>query len=590
MKVNVKHLQEDPKTGILRYRRVFPAALRPFISENGRQLTELKVSIGARSINEPGAKARHDAAAAKYQAMVARAEKLANRSYDSLPPHLVQYLADQFLHCHAAIDETSRWRQPPPDFPFETRRDREEDYIQSREMLEDYDGEGLVEYWSDYAASFSHALGHTFDTSTPAFASLCRALGEAACKLWLTVDKRNDGLIVVTPSEPVVPYRQLEGHAVPEVGRSVPLGDDRSFETIALELIGNPQVDIGEAVKEHVRTGLRYLGEALGSPRPVDLTRSAITRLLDLMAQRPIKLTKAERALTLPELADLYRDKPEVPRMSSRTVEVRMSALSTAWTKAFKREDNVDELPNPFIGRTIKKTRRPKTAKGFSPNELKAYFSMPCFQAGERPVRGRAEAIYWLPLVALFTGARPEEVGQLLVDDIFHREEDGRWVIRFTDEGIHPVKGPQTLKTARYEYGRRTFPVHQALLDLGLLDYRQHLERHGQLALFPSLRIKGARGGLYESFGGWFADYIYDHGVLPRGAGRQPVREFRHTWATAARASGIAKDAREYMQGRASGGRHSSDDDYGEHMPLGSQIDHLKFKVDILSIVPRWKP
>ncbi|MFD1959186.1 hypothetical protein ACFSHP_09030 [Novosphingobium panipatense] len=211
---------------------------------------------------------------------------------------------------------------------------------------------------------------------------------------------------------------------------------------------------------------------------------------------------------------------------------------------------------------------------------------MPPFQDGYRPVRGKGEAIFWLPLIALFTGARPEEIAQLLVADIFQRKDDGRWLIRFTDEGFHPVKGPQTLKTERYEVGRREFPIPQALVDLGLLDYHTHLQNDGQSALFPLLRLKGKRGGLYDSFGGWFGPYIYDQGVLQRNSGRQPVREFRHTWTTAARNCGIAKDARVYIQGRTSSGPRSSDDDYGEFSGLGNQIDRLQFKVDIVALVP----
>lgn len=59
----------------------------------------------------------------------------------------------------------------------------------------------------------------------------------------------------------------------------------------------------------------------------------------------------------------------------------------------------------------------------------------------------------------MFTGARPEEVAQLLVADIFQHDRDGRWVIRFTDKGVHPVKGQHSLKTENQESGRRTFPV-----------------------------------------------------------------------------------------------------------------------------------
>lgn len=555
-------------------------------------MTELKVSLGVRSVNEPGAKARHDAAAATYAQMVARAAQLANGVYDRLDPPLIEYLANHYLHQQLALDEASRWRQPPPDGPFDTRRDREADYDECRLLLDDCDMGGLVEYWGDWAVAYTEALGYVFDTSGPEFAGLCRALGGAACKLWLAIDKRNDKFAAPTPEAPIEPPKATLANEAASSARLVPTDQEgRSFEDIAWALIDNPRLGMKEGVKEHVRTGLRFVREALGRPGPGQLTRAAVSQLLDLMAQRPARLPYAEQALDLRELADRYRDQPEVRRMSARTMEVRLSALSTVWKKGVK-EGAIDaDLANPFVNREVVETqRREKTAKGFSPAELEAYFRMPPFQSGQRPVRGKGEAIFWLPLVALFTGARPEEVAQLLVEDIFQREDDGSWLIRFTDEGVHPVKGPQTLKTARYDVGCREFPIPQALLDLGLLDYHAYLQDRKELALFPLLRVKGARGGLYESFGGWFGQYVYDQGVLPRDAGRQPVREFRHTWTTAARASGIAKDAREYIQGRMSSGRKSSDDDYGEFEALGNQIDKLQLKVDIVALVPRWRP
>ncbi len=53
MNVGVKHLQTDPKTGNLRYRRAFPVELRPYAGEDGKPLTELKVSLRATSLNDP---------------------------------------------------------------------------------------------------------------------------------------------------------------------------------------------------------------------------------------------------------------------------------------------------------------------------------------------------------------------------------------------------------------------------------------------------------------------------------------------------------------------------------------------------------
>lgn len=598
MEVNVRYLQADPKTGVLRYRRAFPAELRPFVSENGRPLTELKVSLGARSLDQPGAKARHDEAAARFDRMVARARKLAAGAYDRLDPPLIKYLADRYLHHQLELDDAARWRQPLPAYQFDTRRDREADYEESRELLEDFDLDGLVAYWGEWAQAFSNSLGYTFDPRTPAFANLCRALGEAACQLWLAIDRRNDGFDAETPKEPKRPVPSADGDLGDTGDHATTATHGRSFEEIALGIINNPAVaTLGEGVREHVRTALRFLREVHGSLRPAQVTRAAITELLDLMAQRPTKLRGADRALSLPELAERYRDRPEVPRMSGRTQEVRMMAMSTTWKLAASRGDIPASLENPFTGRSFAKTpASAKKAKGFTAAEIRAYFSMPAFQKADRPARGRGETIYWLPLIALYTGARPEEVAQLLVADIFQRPRDGRWVIRFTDEGVHPVKGRQSLKTERSESGRRTFPVPQPLLDLGLIDYRSHLEGQEELALFPLLTRKNRRPGIYDSFGSWFVSYVYDHGVLDRDHGRKPVREFRHTWTTAARASGIYREAQEYIQGHKAPGGSSSNEDYGHDNVLADQIDKLQIvdmhgeEVDLVQIVPRWNP
>ena len=572
MEVNVRYLQPDPKTGVLRYRRAFPVALRPYVSEAGRPLTELKVSLRARSLNEPGAKARHDEAAAKYDRMVARARKLSLGAFDRLDPPLIQFLAENYLHHRLEQDEASRWRQPLPAYQFDTNRDREADYEECRRLLEDFDTDGLVDYWRDWALGYTHTLGYTFDPSTPAFATLCRALGEAACRLWLAVDRRNDGDEARTPAAPVAPPVALEEDAerkqVPDVARG------RAFEQIAGELISNPAVaTIKEGVREHVRTSLRFLKEVHGAPTASELTREAVTQLLDLMAQRPSKLPAEERDLSLPELAQRYRDQPDVPRMSGRTQDVRMSAMSTVWKLAVSRGQIPATIENPFTGRTFAKTpASAKKAKGFTAAELRAYFSLPAFQKAERPTRGRGETIFWLPLLALYTGARPEEVAQLLVADIHQRPRDGRWMIRFTDEGIHPVKGRQSLKTERTESGRR------------------------ELALFPRLTRKNRRPGIYDSFGGWFSGYVYEHGVLPRDTGRKPVREFRDTWTTAARSSGIYREAQEYIQGHKPPGGGSSNASYGADGVLGAQIDKLRIidlhgeEVDVAASLPRWRP
>jgi integrase len=133
----------------------------------------------------------------------------------------------------------------------------------------------------------------------------------------------------------------------------------------------------------------------------------------------------------------------------------------------------------------------------------------------------------------------------------------------------------------------RTFPIPHPLIDLGLLRYRQRLLDNGEAALFPKLRTKGKRGYLYPGLGLWWSSYLKDNGVHLEGTGRQPMREFRHTWSTAARTSGIRRENMAFIQGHKMFDE-TSGDDYGSLSSWGFAIDQLRFDGLDLSGVQPW--
>lgn len=149
------------------------------------------------------------------------------------------------------------------------------------------------------------------------------------------------------------------------------------------------------------------------------------------------------------------------------------------------------------------------------------------------------------------------------------------------------MKGPQSLKTSKKASGVRTFPLPASLIELGFLDYLEWLTASGETALFPKLTLKSARKLLFPSIGEWWSSYLRGEGALAVGGGRQPAREFRHTWTSAARASGIPRDAREYIQGHTA--QHgTANEGYGEMVSLGLAIDRLAYPGLDLSGVQRW--
>ncbi len=130
-------------------------------------------------------------------------------------------------------------------------------------------------------------------------------------------------------------------------------------------------------------------------------------------------------------------------------------------------------------------------------DELVKLFGLPVWQRYELPgtKNGGLDAAYWVPLLGLFTGARVTELCQLRIDDF--TRENGVWFLRMavTAEG-------QSLKKRD---SWRVIPLAQGLIDLGLIEYRQHIKDMGQEWLFPGITMdsqNNAGGGLSKWFSG----------------------------------------------------------------------------------------
>lgn len=86
---------------------------------------------------------------------------------------------------------------------------------------------------------------------------------------------------------------------------------------------------------------------------------------------------------------------------------------------------------------------------------------------------------YWGLLIAIYTGARRNEIASLTPDDI---KKDGKtdiWYFEFNDE--------EESKRLKTDAAKRVVPVHSALIDLGILAYADRVRDMAQ--------TKTARGG-----------------------------------------------------------------------------------------------
>ena len=583
----VLHIAEDAATGRLFYRRAFPEPLRQFLEKPRR---ELKVPLGARGHLTGPAMRQWDIANRQYedQIRVARAAQEVDRkrlagAFDTLTPKLIAHLVGEWKAEQLDLDTEVRWTARPREDKLRAHQKVaeiiQEDLDEALRLRALGDIEGISEAWGQVALDFAADSGVRLDRQSPQFPEYVRAFHDATIDAWQIMLRRNQGEDVPTPDVPPAPMRQPDALKATRTD-----GSALSFHEIVERLIDRPSKPMSPTTEESVRTALRFFREANGTPSPSAITRAMVADWLDLLAQRPSKLPREHRAVPLPKLVDMYRDQADVPRLSSKTLMQHLSALGARWTEAGKVGRIDRDAPNPFKDHDLDRTKRRKAAKGFSNEELRAILGLPVFTRGERPGGGKSDASYWLPLLLLFTGARPEEIAQLIVSDIALDPKSGRWVLTITDEGEHPYKGLRGLKT---DDTPRTFPVPLQLIDWGLLHYVETLRAASEIALFPALRPTGKRGYLYTGFGKWWIAYLKDNGVRLEGAGRQPMRETRHTWSTAARASGISREAMAYIQGHKLTDE-TAGEGYGSLNPLGLAIDRLRFEGLDLSSVHPW--
>jgi len=129
---------------------------------------------------------------------------------------------------------------------------------------------------------------------------------------------------------------------------------------------------------------------------------------------------------------------------------------------------------------------------------------------------------YWCPLIALFTGARSNEICQLTLSDIKKDESDGK-VIDFVDINQEEDKDTKT------DSSIRPVPIHHVLIKLGFLKYVEELRVRGESRLFPEIT---PRNGVYNrALGRWYGDtYRPNCGVGSfRPDKRKVFHSFRHT-------------------------------------------------------------
>ncbi|WP_230976835.1 DUF4160 domain-containing protein [Pseudothauera rhizosphaerae] len=227
-----------------------------------------------------------------------------------------------------------------------------------------------------------------------------------------------------------------------------------------------------------------------------------------------------------------YRDSLLVRGQSATTANHKVGILRTIFRTAVDYElistNPAEQVRTPVQGAA-------KTRLAFTADELNRVFRSDTYTAGKRPRGGGREAAFWLPLLALFTGARLEELAQLLVRDVHTANGLGHY-LHISDEAVHAQ-----LKNVS---SKRRIPIHPILLAIGFMDYVEKMD--GAVMLFPDLKrnVRGRLGGYFSTFfSAWLRNKV---GITDT---RKVFHSFRHTFKDACRAVGIEEAVGDALTG-----------------------------------------
>ena len=177
---------------------------------------------------------------------------------------------------------------------------------------------------------------------------------------------------------------------------------------------------------------------------------------------------------------------------------------------------------------------------------------------------------FWLPLICLFTGMRPNEVCQLHTEDV-RSTTKGTWYFDVTtttttDEGDDKALSRKTLKTTA---SKRRVPIHPELMKIDLLSYVADRKAAKEPNLFSSTPDRYGNRASYPLRR--FRDNFLPQAITMKPS--QSFYSFRHNFRDALRRIGAPADALQALGGWSQGRLVS--DDYGDKANPDYQVQFI---------------
>jgi integrase len=324
---------------------------------------------------------------------------------------------------------------------------------------------------------------------------------------------------------------------------------------------------------DKIRANVAYLREVIGNGTPVHaIDDDVVQKLRTTLSRTPANCRKLYPNLPLAKAIEAA-EKAGRPTIGSVTqsgyLETARDVLKLAVRKKLL-SSNPAEDAKPILNDTLSaaEKRLPWTNDQIIGFFTGAFYQSCAPAAVEQYAKRDRTWRFWMPLLMLWTGARPNEIAQLEAQDL-KRTEAGTWYLDLLDEGYEGKT--KQLKT---KGSRRRIPLHPQLLKLGLVAF---MDERGKAQdgprLFPSLGP--------DKYGNcaWYASKRLNTAFIPAEielGPRQVLYSLRHNVRDALRRVKAPPETLRHVAGWSQGKTVS--DDYGD---AGNPDFHFEYVAGI---------
>ena len=195
-----------------------------------------------------------------------------------------------------------------------------------------------------------------------------------------------------------------------------------------------------------------------------NIDRKSLLDFRSLIMKLPTQFSLKKEYKTLTSIQEIVdkATKAKAKTISSNVVGKHLGRLSSFFHYSLVNE-YIDK--NPFIDLSIDTGNSKNSRRGYNKEELELLFKSPLYtQDMQKTLKSDPQNIF-IPLIAIYTGMRMNEICQLYKSDI--KMVDGVWSIDINRELDKSVKNDDSV---------RKIPIHSKLIEAGFLEYVQSVE------------------------------------------------------------------------------------------------------------------